>query len=597
VDTEEAQEVTGALTDVDNFQTRHLQAGVQGPLPGGDKYAQRMRELVGRLEGALGLEGLTEARLLSEWMGELLEILLRVYGREPLDLGSRGIRQMVEALSRIRGAAGRLALLPGVLAGEVEGWEALALLVGELQGEEIPPDPQEHAVELLGWLELPMDDAPAVIVTGVNDRHIPEACGADPFLPGALRSHLGISDDAARYARDAYLLSALTQSREAVHLVAGRLTAAGDPLRPSRLLFADSHREVARRVRWFLGEESEAEPDSPPTSPGPAFTEAFQEAEEPTGVSRFRSPPEDPLPPLTGLTRIRVTDFSAYLADPYRYALTRVLRLEPLDDGAREMEGMTFGSLAHLVLERFGNSEEAASLDRDVVGKKLDRLLDGAVHEEFGRRPVPAVEVQVEQLRVRLRHFASWQAAWAGEGWRVVAVEAEPGEGVPFEVDGETVLLRGKIDRIDHNPQTGEWAIFDYKTGDAGTDPEKAHRKGSGGNRRWVDLQLPLYRVLLPGISREDGSSVIPMEEQAAVRMGYLLLSKTVEEVGAAFAHWTEEELAGAEEEARAVVRALRKESFRYDPGTRSFRDDPLDPLLGRKELPRAASEEEGGDE
>jgi ATP-dependent helicase/nuclease subunit B len=594
LDQSEGRELTGPLTDVDRFQTRHLQVGVQGPLPGGDKYAQRMRELVDGMEAALGLEEMTGSRPLSEWMGKLLEILVRVYGGEPLDLGSRGVRHLVEALTRIKGAAGRLALLPGTLDGEVEGWEALALLVAEFQGEAIPPDPQEHAVELLGWLELPLDDAPGVVVTGVNDRHIPESCGADPFLPGALRSHLGIPDDDARYARDAYLLSSLTQSRESVHLVAGRLTASGDPLKPSRLLFATSEEEVARRMMWFLGDTEGADPPLDPAPPEAPITDGV---EGDRGESRFRSPPENPLPALSELTRIRVTDFAPYLTDPYRYALTRVLNLESLDDGSREMEGMTFGSLAHLVLERFGKAEEAASPDPEVVARKLDRLLDGAVHEEFGRRPVPAVTVQVEQLRVRLHAFARWQAAWAEEGWRVVDVEAQPGEGLDFEVDGKPVLLRGKIDRIDHNPETGEWAIFDYKTADAGTDPEKAHRKGRGENRRWVDLQLPLYRVLLPGILAEDGTPVIPAEDHSGVKMGYLLLSKRVEEVGASFAQWTEEELAEAVEEARGVVRALRQESFSYDPATRSYRDDPFDALLGRKELPKAADEEEEGSE
>jgi len=529
-------------------------------------------------------------------MQDVLEILVRVYGREPLDLGNRSERQMVEALTRIKGAAGRIALLPRSLDVEVEGAEAVSLLLADLRGENIPPDPEEHAVELLGWLELPLDDAPAVILTGVNDRHIPESAGADPFLPGALRTHLGIPDDAARYARDAYLLSALSQSRDELHLVAGRLTASGDPLRPSRLLFAAPEETVARRVRRFLGEgEGEGHPSSGPEAGVPSGDDDLHPGAG-ASESRFRSPPVDPIPALESLPRIRVTDFSTYLNDPYRYALTRILNLQPLDDEAREMAGMTFGSLAHLVLERFGASEEAASPDPQLVAEKLDRLLDGAVHEEFGRRPLPTVKVQAEQLRARLRHFAQWQAGWVEEGWRTMAVEAQPGEGVHFEVDGETVLLRGKIDRIDHNPGTGEWAIFDYKTSDAGRDPEKTHRKGRGENRRWVDLQLPLYRVLLAGIVGEDETPVVPPKEQAGVKLGYIILPKKLEEVGASFAEWTADELSDAEATAREVIRDLREKPFPYDSTTKSFPDDPLDSLLGRKELPKA-DDDDGGEE
>jgi hypothetical protein len=43
----------------------------------------------------------------------------------------------------------------------------------------------------------------------------------------------------------------------------------------------------------------------------------------------------------------------------------------------------------------------------------------------------------VEQLRLRLRAFAVWQAGWSASGWRTVASEAQVDEaGVPFDVDG-----------------------------------------------------------------------------------------------------------------------------------------------------------------
>jgi hypothetical protein len=507
---------------------------------------------------------------------------------------------MLDAVTQIKNAASRLTTLPGRLDAKVEAGEALGVLLAELTGPDlsIPPEPEEHAVELLGWLELPLDDAPAVVVTGVNERILPEAVGADPFLPGSLRTTLGIPDDSARYARDAYLLSALLESRDEVHLVAGRLSSAGDPLRPSRLLFADEPEVVARRVLRYLGEDQGTAPDEAP----PATSESIPSTGPPDGRlqspadSRFQSPPKNPLPPLDELTRIRVTDFATYLKDPYRYALTRILNLEPLNDDAREMDGGVFGSLAHVVLERFGRSAEAASSDPEVVEKKLLRLLGELVRDQFGARPVPAVRVQVEQLRARLRHFARWQADWAADGWRIVTVEAQPKDGVPFVVDGEEVRLRGKIDRIDHNPTTGEWAIFDYKTGDTGESPEDAHRKGPKKNREWVDLQLPLYRRLLPGIESDDGTPVVPEVAWDRVRLGYILLPRDLSQVGPAEADWTEEEFEQAYDAAARVIRALRAEPFRYDPGTRSFRDDPLDPLLGRLELPRADAYEERGE-
>ena len=57
------------------------------------------------------------------------------------------------------------------------------------------------------------------------------------------------------------------------------------------------------------------------------------------------------------------------------------------------------------------------------------------------------------------------------------------------------IWLGRKIDRIDRNARTGTWCILDYKTGDRVRDPESTHRTRGG---EWLDLQLPLYRFLLP---------------------------------------------------------------------------------------------------
>jgi ATP-dependent helicase/nuclease subunit B len=178
-------------------------------------------------------------------------------------------------------------------------------------------------------------------------------------------------------------------------------------------------------------------------------------------------------------------------------------------------------------------------------------------------------------------------------------VEVGPSEsGVAFEVDGRPVLLRGRIDRIDHNPTTGEWAVFDYKTSDRGEDPERTHRRGRGEEKRWVDLQLPLYRHLLPAIRRDDGSPLIPPDAVDRVRLGYLLLPRDLEGVGAAFADWGAEDLALADETARDVVRAIRENRFFFDPErAATFPGDPLARLLGLGQLAGGSLDGEEGDD
>ena len=48
-----------------------------------------------------------------------------------------------------------------------------------------------------------------------------------------------------------------------------------------------------------------------------------------------------------------VTAFGRFLSSPYQFYLERIARLETLDDRARELDPMHFGSLAHDVLLLF----------------------------------------------------------------------------------------------------------------------------------------------------------------------------------------------------------------------------------------------------
>ena len=572
----------GALELLDRYHADHLPVGMGRGRPVVSRHGEAMQSLLAGLDEFLHLDRLAGEKPVSAWMPCLLDLLVSVYGTEHLHRGHPHGRHILEACAHIKDKAAALSGVPSVLDSAMPAHEAIRHLLAELRQVEIPPDPEQEAVQFLGWLELPLDDAPAVILTGFNEPHIPKVVTADPFLPGALRTFLGLVDDRRRYARDVYLLAALLQSRREVHLIAGRRSAAGDPLRPSRLLFAAGDDVAARRILRHLDR-----PVGGVVLPGSGSPE--------TGESLFRSPPEEKIKGQRAPESISVTAFKAFLADPYRFALERLLKLERLDDTAREMDALHFGNLAHDVLHRFGQSDVVHDPDVRKLRGALDDLLDTRVRECFGARAAPAVGVQREQLRSRLRAFAAWHAGRLEEGWRVAAVEVSPGEGVPFEVDGTDILLRGRIDRIDHHAASGRWALLDYKTSEKADPPEKMHRRGPRGARTWQDLQLPLYRHLLAGIPGPDGSPLVPAAEQGMVDLGYVLLPRTLADTGASMASWTEEDLDVADETARQVVRLLRKGVFLFDPdavGRTRFREDPLAALLGHLELPRMDDDE-----
>jgi hypothetical protein len=574
----------GWLEALDAYRTEclpaHLDGGVastrRGVMEAVEAFHRALNDphLLGRMRGR---------RTLAAWMPEIMTLVAEVYGEPALDRTRPADRRLLDACAALRDAAAGLFLLPPGLDEECDAPAAIRLLLDETAGGALAPDPDPDAVELLGWLELRLDDAPVAVVTGFNEPFLPESVNAHPFLPNALRERLGLEDNARRYARDCYELTALLHSREEVRVVAGRRSATGDPLRPSRLMFAVEGRALAERVRRFFDDVA-----APPPPPG--------EAEPPAGGG-FHMPAEQVLRAPEPIRKLRVTAFRQILADPYTFALEHILRLAPLDDRPRELDGLRFGNLAHAVLERFGRSADVHCSDAARVRRRLCETLDDEARERFGARPLPAVRIQVEQLRARLEPFARWHAARVGEGWRVVGVECEtPEEGVAFDVDGEPIHLTGRIDRIDYHPDRRAWALFDYKTGDRGEAPEETHRAGKGDARVWTDLQLPLYRHLLPLVRDADGRRPHAEGEPGAIELAYIALPRDLDGVGPLVAGWSEEELREADECARAVIRLLRQNVFTFDPQrARASRNSALAAVLGLGYLESAAGAEEEG--
>lgn len=567
---------------LDRYQSVHLQDALdRHALPsGGERVSDALQPGVRSLLDALSklLAPLAGERRLSVWaprIGEFLAALFEQHGTQ----GGRGERRReTDALAEgIAAVLAEFQALPRSLDPSVPAHRALRLALDEVREMVVPPDTGEEAVELLGWLELALDDATEMIVAGFNDPHVPASVTSHPFLPHGLRERIGLLDNRSRWARDLLVLRTLLATRERIALVAGRRTALGDPQLPSRLLFATDAETVARRVLGLLDVEGEEEREA-----GSSEVErAAPRPEEEGRASAFRLPPEPELSSPSPPRRLRVTAFRRILSDPYKYALEDVLDLNRIDDEAREMDGGVFGSLAHEVVKRFGESSARHSSDEREIRSALSEILADETRDRFGTGPLPAVRLQVAQLGARLRAFAREQARWVGEGWVIRRVEVSPpGEGTPFDVDGEPILLRARLDRIDENVRTGAWCVLDYKTGEAGP-PAGSHR--AGRPPRWVDLQLPLYRLLASSVANDDGEPLIPREALSGLGVGYVLLPRDLGEVGVSLAEWSGADYAEAEEEARRVVRFLRENRFVFEPGRSAIRaDDPLAAVVGR---------------
>ncbi len=535
----------GWISQLDTYYSEHLQTRLDGDWLGAAEDQQKayaalhqVYEIITALLAPLRGEGfeLPQQRL-DGWTAALMDVVMTIYSHRQFDREDPVDRLTLLPCLDIHKVLSSNREVPAALAPSIAAPEAIRLTQQQLQPR-VPVLHDQPAIELLSWLPLALNDAPALIVTSVNEGFVPDSVGSVLFLPNALRAELGMDDNARRHARDAYAMDLLLRTRKDVSLIVARRDAENNPLIPSRLLFAADDETVAdRAMRFFKPQGGQQKP---------ILAGGLQPGAE---TSQFAIPQPD----LTGreIKRIAPTRFAEYLACPYRFYLRRVLYLKTIDDQPEEMEATTFGTLTHNVLEAFGKSEKKDSENIEEIDRFFRAELDRLVELTFGAHAAAPVSIQIEQLRIRLSEFAKAQAAWAAKGWRILHIEQPGKERTPeLMVDGEPFHIHGFIDRIDRNIHTGKYAILDYKTSDAGDGPEKKHRKKG----EWVNLQLPMYRHLA-------GTLDVPMDVNQ-LEFGYILLPKDVSKTGFAMADWTAADIEEADEVARNVIRNIRRGVF-----------------------------------
>jgi ATP-dependent helicase/nuclease subunit B len=554
------------LTTLDLHYEAHLSSWLDGSdlelSQERDETARSMFALVSTLE-MLFAGWPTTPQPVGIWMQHAQQLLKTIYGEMFVEKFESSGRYLLKCLEEVQDSLLNLAELPEALQPTLTLVDAVELALQPLEDAAIAPLADSNAIEILGWLELPLDDAPALVITTVNEGFVPNSPRIDAFLPDAMRRELGLQNYHRRYARDAYALHVLANSRHELKLISARRDTKHDPLAPSRLLFTGSPEAVAQRaLRWF----------SPPP-PSPPRPNLLARGNVPL---HSKLPIPQPLPQDWGervneiLQKITVTQFKAYLACPYRFYLGHVLRLQAHGDQAAELDALAFGNLIHDVLQEFGRETKIRrSSDPKKLRKYFDDRLDAVAAERCRPRHArAAVRVQIEQARIRLRAFADWQAQRTDAGWQIVYSE-DFGEQllVPWSVDDEPIGLRGRIDRIDYHPGERTLAILDYKTGDAAKRPDAVHRSRG----EWVDLQLPLYRHLYRSLLE---SLPIGDVREHGVELGYITLPKDPAGVGDRMAEWSTAELEDADEQARHVVRSLRAGTFWPPNETPAYEDE-----------------------
>ena len=525
------------LARLDEYQQSTLIRSVNVPEWPQGKGQDIFQAVLKKLDEWLKPLRLVNAKL-TLWAGPLRQVMKSIYEGVQVDRNDVAGNLSLRACGEINQALSKLAELPTNLDTPVTFLETLAWLQSQLETVNVPPPQDESAIEMLGWLELTLDDTRVLMLTGMHDGIVPESVNGDAFLPNQLRSDLGLMDNARRYARDCYAMLSMLNTRERIDLILNHLSLDGDPQTPSRLLLAVSSDLLARRVKLLLSPKETADDQ--------LISDRWVPRDGQTNIPI-------PIPDASKLVRdMAVTDFKKYDQCPYRFYLNRVEKVRAFEHDRLELDGGGFGDLLHLCLEGLIDSPVAESTDAKATADWLTENLKAIARKKFGLNPTPALQIQLEQAVRRLEAFAGHQAAQIADGWRIKYIEhkVEKSHGITLDVDGESMILHGRIVRIDHHPRDGRFAVWDYKTGDRAGKPKEAHLKPNG---TWTDWQLPLYGLLIQTLKIEDLSKV---------SFGYILLPKNPAETQFLIADFKPEEHRQAIESAKGLARKVMAGEF-----------------------------------
>jgi ATP-dependent helicase/nuclease subunit B len=487
---------TGVIRRLDKFCAEHLPGSLD---LAADLLVERTEDFAAlrkavdeaqKWRSKLAKEGLTQVA--REW-------LIALYGDRGFRTEAPGDRERVQLawawLAEVEAVETALKQM-GLEAGRQEEW---MMVMERLSSGVLEPARGEVDLVIQGWLELLWENAPALVVAGLNEENVPGVLLGHPFLPDRFRQMLGLPCQATRFARDAYLLCALVRQRRPGGLfgvTVGRWSANDDVRKPSRLLTLCPEANLPARVRHLFPEK-----------------EAAEVVGEPIRSLLWTLKPEHK--PMA-VERISASRISAYLDCPFRFYLKYGLRMETVGGAAREMDAMQFGNLVHEVLRQFGEDADARQwVEAARIQKWFKERIEDQARAMFGHRLPPLVRLQVDAAAQRLNWQAEVEARERQAGWQIVGVELDLGsDGDLYPLWIEGARFTGKVDRIEHHPGTGERRVLDFKTSDKVTNPMDAHCKsvkqveeserwktfsigGEEGVWRWLDVQLPLYAAAL----------------------------------------------------------------------------------------------------
>lgn len=179
---------------------------------------------------------------------------------------------------------------------------------------------------------------------------------------------------------------------------------------------------------------------------------------------------------------LSVSKLNEYASCPYKFFCSYVLNLSPPEEESLDVGPLERGIIVHNVLDKFWRRYLKGPIPYlEEAQTEIEGLLRQE-YAEFGEKPSIA-------MISTLRSFIRSDLQLVETGFRPTHLEREF-KGLAIETAAGSVEVRGRIDRIDVNPE-GAYVLYDYKTGGAPSGPDMI---------RGEDIQIGAYLLAARGL-------------------------------------------------------------------------------------------------
>ena len=341
---------------------------------------------------------------------------------------------------------------------------------------------------------LPLPDPGAVVVLTPLARAFGRPFG-HIVVPGADHRHLGATDSPPALIGDSWAaalgLDHAAARRQRQQAALAQVLRAGHVTLFRRHRDGEETLEESPDIEWLLlcRQRSGA-----PVWPLQAW-QPERRALPSRGVARPLPTAATALPELLSATQLE-----ALRACPYRFFARAVLRLDEADEIDTGLAKRDYGNWLHAVLHHF-HSERVYT---EAAEPQLQQAADHITRE------MALDDGEMLPWRASFETFSPAYLAWCAEreaaGWYWADGESDHRRAAP-ELNGLSLSLRGRIDRLDHGPD-GRQQLLDYKTGSADVLKRKV-------NDPLEDTQLAFYAALL-GPAETLGAAYVALDSPNA---------------------------------------------------------------------------------